>query len=1723
MVGLLIPMLVPGTAPLASARPSQPPTRTEPVAFQAPAPSPAAAAPNQTVPRVRPASASLSELLSRHPSQADLSRARVFEEPLVPAWTPSDDENAALGAALLRYHGATAPEQLDALEAFLEEHPGSPWGVALRTNLGLVAVRTGYFSKALEYYEAAWREGQAQSDAGTRLLAERAVSEWAFLLMGLGHQERLAQLLDDLAGRAFSGSSAERVRAARQGLSLMQAHPELAFRCGPVALARLLGALGHEDHDDRVAHAPASARGTSLAQLRELAQRAGVSLHMARRSLRDAALPVPAVVHLKTGHFAALIERSGDRYLVADPVFDEERWISRAALDAESSGYVLSPELPVGFVAATEDEAGDVWGRSCPSRPDPTQQGDCEDQSGGGGGGGGGCPSGNCDGMAGYSFLTLLSALRIRDTPLRYTPPKGPAVSFTLTYNQKEVFQPAVFTYANVGPKWTFGALAYVEDDPTTTAAQTVKVYRPGGGMEVVSSLVGSTPGAPDFRTRAVLVRVTSSPVRYERRASDGSVEVFAQPDGTAAFPRKVFLSEVLDPQGNKLSYIYADNLQLQAIVDALGQVTTLAYADASALRVTSITDPFGRSATLTYDSLGRLASITDVLGLTSSFTYGANDFITSMTTPYGTTRFTTGDNSRRSWIEAQDPLGARERLEYVIPHDATIGPRFLPADQIPAGFSAYNGNFDAAVTLYWDKRAMMLAPGDISKAEIKHWLENPVNHRPRGLVRAHKKALEGRVWYAYEGQTTSHGNDGRLVRTGRLLDDPDGAGPLPAPSQIWQYARNLAGQLCSVIDPLGRETRYTYGTNNVPDAACASGGSIDLLKVEQKNGTGWDVVQQTTYNAQHLPLTSTDGANQTTTYTYNAAGQLASVTTPPRAGITEQRTTTYTYATNTSYLTSMVAPGGVTSTYGYDAYGRVRTLTNNDNDTTTYDYDAFDRMTRATYPDGSFEEHVYERLDLARRRDRLGRWSEAFHDALRRVVSTRDALGREVHQEWCACGSLNRLTDANGHATTWEYDLQGRPTKTLRANGSFERLSYEGSTSRLKEVLDAKGQIKRFTYLLDDRLQSQQYVNALQPTPNVSFDYTDPATSLPDAHGRVRSILDGSGTTTYTYRPFGTLGAGQTQTVDNPFANDSLTYTYDELSRVVARDFAGTVSTWSFDQQGRVQTQGETFGTFTYAYIGNTPRVGTLTYPNNQRSIYSYLGAADDRRLQSITHVQPGGASLNLFEYAYDDMGNITSWTKQPDTARPQVYVLEYDRADQLTAATATQGPGPTVKRYRYAYDAAGNRSADQVDDAVTQATHDNMNRLLSQQPGGVLALRGVVNEAARVTVAGAPATVTATNEFSGAASVPGGVSNVVVTAQDYANNTRTNTYQITASGDTRSFTYDLNGNMSSRTEGGVTTIYTWDAEDRLIAATQGATTLATFAYDGLGRRWQKTGAGVTRTYIYAGDDIVEERVAGGLTLRFVHGLGVDQHLAQYVVGGSLAYLLADHLGSIVRQTDAAGNITFTRDYDPWGNLLTGATVGRYAYTGREWDPETGLYYYRARYYDARLGRFLSEDPIGFGGGINLYPYVGSNPVNWIDPSGHVVVKRGPTTMHMKPSNTVVPHCEGRLGCTDTKGGISHRCYQEDGCWRTEFTVEMSIDIWVSDDLGWKTSIVAAHERGHAAISDTWFNQVVADARTMESYRFCSQADCERQSNTFERAWILKLKLRQFFYDVLD
>lgn len=211
-------------------------------------------------------------------------------------------------------------------------------------------------------------------------------------------------------------------------------------------------------------------------------------------------------------------------------------------------------------------------------------------------------------------------------------------------------------------------------------------------------------------------------------------------------------------------------------------------------------------------------------------------------------------------------------------------------------------------------------------------------------------------------------------------------------------------------------------------------------------------------------------------------------------------------------------------------------------------------------------------------------------------------------------------------------------------------------------------------------------------------------------------------------------------------------------------------------------------------------------------------------------------------------------------------------------------------------------------------------------------------------------------------------------------------------------SFAYDYNGNTTSKTEGSAVTQYTWDYENRLTQVSlpndsQGNPQQpVTFKYDPFGRRIQKVSGLGTTDYVYDGANIIGEYNSSSvLVAKYAQGVGIDEPLAMSRQGTTV-YYNADGLGSIVSLADGEGTPTNTYTYDAFGKSTntTGTLFNPFQYTGREWDSETELYYYRARYYDPTIGRFLNEDPKRFDGdGPNFYAYVLNDPINRSDPNG--------------------------------------------------------------------------------------------------------------------------------------
>src|SRR5213080_185214 len=203
-----------------------------------------------------------------------------------------------------------------------------------------------------------------------------------------------------------------------------------------------------------------------------------------------------------------------------------------------------------------------------------------------------------------------------------------------------------------------------------------------------------------------------------------------------------------------------------------------------------------------------------------------------------------------------------------------------------------------------------------------------------------------------------------------------------------------------------------------------------------------------------------------------------------------------------------------------------------------------------------------------------------------------------------------------------------------------------------------------------------------------------------------------------------------------------------------------------------------------------------------------------------------------------------------------------------------------------------------------------------------------------------------------------------------------------------TASYLYNNNGNMITKSDSTGTTQFAWDFENRLTQVVTPSSGSVTYKYDALGRRVQSApSTGASTNFTYDGNDVAQDKTSTNVITEYLNGPGIDNKIRQKT-GTTLYYFAQDHLGSTTALTDSKGELVERQIYDAYGNSA-GSTRTRYGYTGRERDSLTGLLYYRARFYDPQLGRFISEDPIGFAGGINQFAYVGNNAPNENDPLG--------------------------------------------------------------------------------------------------------------------------------------
>jgi RHS repeat-associated protein len=592
---------------------------------------------------------------------------------------------------------------------------------------------------------------------------------------------------------------------------------------------------------------------------------------------------------------------------------------------------------------------------------------------------------------------------------------------------------------------------------------------------------------------------------------------------------------------------------------------------------------------------------------------------------------------------------------------------------------------------------------------------------------------------------------------------------------------------------------------------------------------------------------------------------------------------------------------------------------------------------------------------------DELGQTITYTYDALDRQIAVTDPLQHSTTYTYDNVGNRTKITDALNHATTYVYDTLNRQIKVIDANNQTTTTGYD-KVGNVLTITDAD--LNTTTYTYDALNRRKTDTNQLGKTRSYSYDKVGNTIETSDRNGRKR------------------------------------TYDYDDIYRETAEHWLDSNNT--------------DIRTISYSYDA----VGHLLTTNDPDSKYTYTYDLVDR-ITSVDNLGTTGVPNVLLTYSYDAAGNLLSVTDKINGIQKGTNAYTYDILNRVTKLTQS-GTGVTSKRIDMTYNAVNqiatlNRYSDLTGTssvANTSYTYDLAGRLqtLTHQHGGnTLASYGLTYDNANRIIQSSGTDGTqdysydSTNQLTTA-------NHTTQTDEAYsydANGNRTSGGASTGTNNqlltdgTYNYEYDGEGNRTLRTEIGTgkVTEYVWDYRNRLTSvlfkdATGAVTKTIQYTYDVNDRRIGKKIDGVTtERYVYDGSNIaLVFDGAGTQTHRYLYGVGVDQVLADER-GGTVVWALSDNQGTVRDLVDGNGTILNHVVYDSFGKVVSQSDAGvefRYGYTGREQDNETGLDYYRARYYDASNGRFISEDPIGFNAGdSNLTRYVGNSPINYKDPSG--------------------------------------------------------------------------------------------------------------------------------------
>lgn len=862
---------------------------------------------------------------------------------------------------------------------------------------------------------------------------------------------------------------------------------------------------------------------------------------------------------------------------------------------------------------------------------------------------------------------------------------------------------------------------------------------------------------------------------------------------------------------------------------------------------------------------------------------------------------------------------------------------------------------------------------------------------------------------YTYANGLVATRTDSRGVTTTNNWDNLQRLTKMTFPDGtfITNTYQNL--DLVQRVDRLGHTTSFGYDSMRRMSAATNALGKYTLFNhctcgaLSSIQDAAGNV---TTFNRDNLSrATNIVYANDySVTRQFNAIGQVTNSV--DSAGVSV-----------TNWFDNQGLPLAISNSLGqvqmmaYDNLNRVTNEVDANGVSVTITYDNLNRVLTRVYPNGSGETNGYTANvpGPTAYTNQLGNvWTYAYDAAYRKTNEV--ALGIYTNSySYDGLGDLLTLTDGNGNTTSWNYDQFGRVTNKVDAtNNVIFTFAYDVN-NRLTN---------RWTPMSSNTVYAYDSVGNLT---NISYTHSPAVGFAYDALNRLTNMVDAVGATAYTYDPSGLL-----LTEDGPWADDTVSYTYQNNLRKAMSIGAPNASAWNqtygYDSAERLTSVTSPAGAFTYTLgaMGTaSPLIQKLLLPNGAYVTNHYDNMA---RLLGTYLRNSSGVNLDTDDYVYNQGGQRT---QQVFTAGNYMNYT-YDNIGELQTATGLE-PGGVTNRMQeqlgYTYDPAGNLIKQTNNTVIRTLMVNPLNELFLINKSGLLTVAGTTTSpATNVTVNTSNAVLYVDNTFASTNQpyFTGATNFFTAIAKDSYGRMDTNTVQ-TYYPSHENFSYDLNGNLTNELDGRV---FAYDDENQLTAVWVTNTWLSTFTYDGKFRRrirreynWQSSTSTWQLTnevhYIYDGNVVVQERDGNNLPqVTYTRGLDISESLQKSGgIGGLLArtanpltlnpttsasataYYHSDESGNIRVLIYTNQTIAAKYEYDPFGNVLSqsGPLAGAnlYRYSSQEYHVASGLICYLRRFYDPNLQRWINRDPSGESAGKNLYGFVGNNPISVVDARG--------------------------------------------------------------------------------------------------------------------------------------